>query len=192
MGFLSIIFRFIARKWQSLCSVARILRLKLLYPGLEIDFKSIVESHCTIVCVKGGKLKITGSKISFGTCVIADQGSEVTIDSCFIGRNCVITSKKAVHISKGCLIAEMVVIRDQDHLLDRRPQSGPPQNEFTCAPIFIGQDAWIASKATILKGVRVGNYSVVGASAVVTGDIPEGEVWAGIPAKFLKRTAQTQ
>lgn len=158
----------------------------MLYPGIKIDFKSVIEKNCTIVCIKGGKLTISNSKISFGTSIVADTGSTLEIFQSFIGRNCIITSKEKVAISKNCLIAEMVVIRDQDHIMDGN--SNLFTQKFQHAPILIEENVWIASKATILKGVTIGKNAVVAASAVVTQNIPPFELWGGIPAKFIKNS----
>ena len=46
---------------------------------------------------------------------------------------------------------------------------------------------WIGGNATILPGVTVGDYSVIGAGAVVTRDIPARSVAVGVPAKVIKR-----
>lgn len=54
-------------------------------------------------------------------------------------------------------------------------------------PIHIGHHCWIGTRATILQGVNIGNGSIVAAGAVVTKDIPAGEVWGGVPAKFIKK-----
>ena len=54
-------------------------------------------------------------------------------------------------------------------------------------PIHICEGAWIASRAIILKGVTLGKYAVIGAGSVVTCDVPEYELWAGNPAKFIKK-----
>jgi acetyltransferase-like isoleucine patch superfamily enzyme len=161
-------------------------RLKLLYPGIIIDFKSKIHNNCSIVCVKGGKLIISNSHILFGTHILVDTNSIISIHDSFIGRNCVITAHKKIMISKGCMLAEMVVIRDQDHIVDivagKKPREG-----FNTAPVEIGENVWIASKATVLKGVTIGQSSVVAASAVVTKDIPPYQVWGGVPAKFIKQ-----
>lgn len=159
--------------------------LRLLYPGLYIDFSSTIETNCNIKCVKGGKLIIKRSAILSGTQIIADANASVTIDNAFIGRNCVVTAKKSIHIHKGCLLAEMVVIRDQDHLLDIAESDGQREG-FTSAAIEIRENVWIAAKATILKGVTIGASSVIAASAVINKDVPEKQVWGGIPGKFLK------
>lgn len=180
MNFLSGIFRFIYFGYLDACSKLRVLRLKLLYPGISIDFKTRIDPGCTIICVKGARLTISNSGILFGTQIFADAGSSVSIDNSFIGRNCVIVAKESISISQGCLLAEMVVIRDQDHGIGSRDQ-------FKTAPIHIGKNVWIASKATILKGVSIGDHAVVAASAVVNSHIPSHEVWGGIPAQCLKK-----
>jgi len=191
MNFISKIFRFLFRQLGSLCSFARILKLKLLYPGITIDFKSKIENNCSIACIKGGNLTILKSHISAGTNIIADTGSVLSIYNSFVGRNCVITAKEKVIINKNCLIAEMVVIRDQDHKVDIDTDS-KTREDFSIAAIDIKENVWIASKATVLKGVSIGKHSVVAASAVVTKEIPHYEIWGGIPAKFIKKIKSSE
>ena len=50
----------------------------------------------------------------------------------------------------------------------------------------IGNDCFIGVGSTILVGVKIGNRCIVGAGSMVTKDIPDGEVWGGNPAKFIK------
>lgn len=121
--------------------------------------------------------------IGAGTHIVADAGAVVEIRESFIGRNCVITAKEKVIIDPGCLLAEMAVVRDQNHTAD--DQSGALTN-FTTAPIHLHTGAWIAAKATVLQGVQVGARAIVGAHAVVTRSIPAGETWVGIPAKPIR------
>lgn len=59
-------------------------------------------------------------------------------------------------------------------------------NPAITVPIRISEGAFIGACSIILKGVTVGKHSVVGAGSVVTKDIPDNEVWAGNPAKFIK------
>ena len=186
MLLISKLFRVLYRSIQSFYNLLRILKLKFLYPGVIIDFKTTIQSNCSIICVKGGQLHIRASDISAGTHIKADAGSIISIDNSYLGRNCVITAKQKVLIHKNCLIAEMVVIRDQDHLISENNDNYKDQ-QFTAAPIEIMPNVWIASKATVLKGVTIGAHSIVAASAVVTKDIPEFEVWGGVPAKFIKK-----
>lgn len=186
MSFISQVFRFSFRQLESLRSFLRVIKLKLLYPGITIDFNSTIENNCSIVCIKGGKLTILKSHISSGTNIIADTGATLLIYDSFVGRNCVITAKEKVTINKNCLIAEMVVIRDQDHIMDISEER-TTREDFFVAPIEIKENVWVASKATVLKGVTIGSHSVVAASAVVTKTIPSQEVWGGVPARFIKK-----
>ena len=54
------------------------------------------------------------------------------------------------------------------------------------APIVLGKNVWVGSNATILQGVTIGDNAVIGAGAVVTGDIPANTVAVGVPAKVIK------
>lgn len=55
------------------------------------------------------------------------------------------------------------------------------------APVEIGAGAWIGANVTILCGVRIGRGAVVAASALVTSDVPDGEVYGEVPARHLRK-----
>ena len=57
---------------------------------------------------------------------------------------------------------------------------------MTCEEIVIKKGAWIGAGASILPGVTVGKYAIVGAGAIVTKDVPDYAVVVGIPAKVIK------
>ncbi|MDO4978960.1 MAG: DapH/DapD/GlmU-related protein [Candidatus Saccharibacteria bacterium] len=61
--------------------------------------------------------------------------------------------------------------------------------KFTASfkPIKIGHHCWVGTGAMILQGVTIGDGAVVAAGAVVTKDIPAGEIWGGVPAKFIRK-----
>lgn len=61
------------------------------------------------------------------------------------------------------------------------------QRESKIAPVTIKDGAWICTGSIILMGVTIGEDAVVGAGSVVTKDVPGGELWAGNPAKFIKK-----
>ena len=178
-----VLFRFMYFRIAVWRSTWRVLVLKCLYPNIQIDWGTSIGPGCSIVCVKGSQMTIQRCAISAGTHIIADAGAVVEIRESFIGRNCVITAKEKVVIDAGCLLAEMVVVRDQNHATDEH--SGA-LTAFTSAPIHIQAGTWIAAKATVLQGVQIGTRAIVGAHAVVTKSIPAGETWVGIPAKPIR------
>lgn len=51
----------------------------------------------------------------------------------------------------------------------------------------VGNDVWIGSKALIKAGVTIGHGAVIGMGSVVTKDVPPYEIWAGNPARFIKK-----
>ncbi|MEE1127384.1 MAG: acyltransferase [Acutalibacteraceae bacterium] len=50
----------------------------------------------------------------------------------------------------------------------------------------MGNNCFIGARSTIMPGVTIGNSCIVASGSVVTKDIPNGEVWGGVPAKFIK------
>jgi acetyltransferase-like isoleucine patch superfamily enzyme len=55
------------------------------------------------------------------------------------------------------------------------------------APIIIGNNVWVGANCMILKGVEIGDRSVIGAGSLVNKKIPAGEIWAGNPIKFIRK-----
>lgn len=55
------------------------------------------------------------------------------------------------------------------------------------SPIIIDNDVFIGTGCTILKGVHIGERSIIAAGSVVTTNIPTGEIWGGNPAKYIKK-----
>lgn len=53
--------------------------------------------------------------------------------------------------------------------------------------VYIGSKVFIGGHCLILKGVHIGDGAVIGAGSVVTKNVPSGEIWAGNPAKFIKK-----
>ena len=75
-----------------------------------------------------------------------------------------------------------VVISQDSYLCTASHNISSSKMELVTAPIFIGDNVWIAAKATILLGVMIGEGAVVGASSVVAKNIPPWKVVVGNPA----------
>lgn len=63
----------------------------------------------------------------------------------------------------------------------------PKEKRYDRGKVHICKGAYIGMGTLIVKPVTIGEYAVVGAGSVVTKDIPSKEVWAGNPARFIKK-----
>ena len=97
-----------------------------------------------------------------------------------------IVSFSGVVIGDGAMIGEYTSIRDANHRFGDR-QSVRDSGHDT-SPITIGKNAWVARGVTLLPGVSIGDHAIVGANAVVTKDVADGEIVAGIPAQPVGTT----
>lgn len=97
-------------------------------------------------------------------------GSGVQFDGMYpnlieIGRECVITSGT--------------------HILTH--YFNPTERKFYIGRVNIGERVFIGMNSLIVNSVDIGDYAVIGAGSVVTHDIPSGEIWAGNPARFIRK-----
>ena len=102
--------------------------------------------------------------------------------------NSAVVSANSITIEDDVFIGGSCAIYDTDFYsseYDQRINQG--DKNIKSAPVIIKRGAFIGSKCIILKGVTIGLESIVGAGSVVTKDIPDGEIWAGNPARFIKK-----
>lgn len=93
-----------------------------------------------------------------------------------------ISSSTRIQIGKNVHIGPYTIIMDNDFHTTSEGNS-----EKMKAEIIIEDNVWIAMRCMIMKGVTVGEGSVVAAGAIVTKDVPPRTVVGGIPAKVLKQ-----
>ena len=95
---------------------------------------------------------------------------------------CQFIAFERIEIGSKCAIGPGCLLMDNDgHEIDpeRRHDSGKT------APILLEENVWLGARVTILKGVRVGRDAIVGAGAVVSKDVANGDIVAGNPARRI-------
>lgn len=157
----------------------------MIAPSVHLG-KGVVVHHPDLVNLYGCSIG-DGSRI--GTFVEIQKGAA-------IGARCKISSHtficEGVTIEDGVFVGHGVMF-----INDRRPRAtadgGALQTDadWECVPTRIQRGASIGSGATILCGVTIGERALVGAGAVVTKDVPPGAVVAGVPARLMARTGET-
>ncbi|MBP5394440.1 MAG: hypothetical protein J6Y18_00820 [Candidatus Methanomethylophilaceae archaeon] len=114
--------------------------------------------------------------------IYSDFGKNITIGrGVFINSGCCFQDQGGITIGDGCFIGHQVVFATIDHGLDPAHR-----HDNFVAPIRLGKNVWVGAHATILRGVTIGDNSVIAAGAVVTKDVPENVVVGGVPAKVIK------
>ena len=102
----------------------------------------------------------------------------------YIGRNCEFNCNAKIIIDDDVLIGSNTIFVDANH--EYKKGLTINSQSVSSADISVGKDVWIGSNCTIMKGVSIGNGSIIAAGAVVNKSIPENEIWGGVPAKKLK------
>jgi acetyltransferase-like isoleucine patch superfamily enzyme len=101
--------------------------------------------------------------------------------------NCTIFSSLSIEIGDNVNIGGSVKIYDTDfHSISLQDRLTVPEIKPRPEAVRICNGVWIGFGVVILKGVKIGAGSVVGANSVVTRSIPENQLWAGNPARFVK------
>lgn len=128
--------------------------------------------------------ELFGDKLGENSRVMAPIAG-AAFDRIKIGSNVFINSNSLLMARGGITIEDDVMLAANVQLLSNNHDEYDRQ-VLTCKPIHIKKGAWIGAGASILPGVTIGKYAIVGAGAIVTKDVGDYEVAVGIPAKVVK------
>ena len=136
--------------------------------------------------ILGPKLKSLGSHLSMHpNCEIRCPENISIGDSVSINHNSELYGGGGIEIGSGTMLSYYVtVISDMRSFKGVIPLKDPSRLKSRIRKkVQIGKDAWIGTKAVIMPGVNIGDHAVVAAGSIVTKDVGDWDVVAGIPAK---------
>jgi len=143
---------------------------------------------------RGLELQVArGARVEFGRFVWIGDGTKIrchegTVEigaKTVMGQECTISAYQRVRIGEQCVIADRAMFIDFDHGVVEVERPIRTQGIYK-RDVEVGSNVWIGYGACILRGVRVGDNSIVGTNSVVTRDVPANAVVAGIPARIIR------
>ncbi|TRZ45017.1 acyltransferase [Robertkochia solimangrovi] len=115
-------------------------------------------------------------------------GAELSIGDQTGISNSTFVCQDKITIGKNVRIGGGTKIYDTDfHSLDASLRSNPKTDIPKTRPVLIQDGAFIGGHSIILKGSNIGKNAIIGAGSVVTGTIPDNEIWGGNPVKFIRK-----
>ena len=177
-------------------------RLRFIAEGVSLGPRSRIRGWVKLVRKRGAEITI-GERFNFSSglninrisrrqtgCICAEEGARIAIgDNVGMSSLC-LWARNSITVGNNVNIGACCVIMDHDaHSLNHelRRSRADELGDIASAPIVIGDDVLIGTGCYILKGVHIGPRSIVGAGSVVTHDVPPDEIWAGNPARFIRR-----
>ncbi|MEJ7875657.1 MAG: acyltransferase [Solirubrobacterales bacterium] len=143
---------------------------------------------------KGLKLEISKrGSVKFGRFVWIGDGTKIRCHEgeveigrkTVIGQEVTISAYQRVVIGEQCVVADRAMFIDFDHGIVEVERPTRVQGIYK-RDVVIGANVWVGYGAAFLRGVTVGDNSVVGTSAVVARDVPANAVVGGIPAHIIR------
>jgi acetyltransferase-like isoleucine patch superfamily enzyme len=142
---------------------------------IEIGSNTFIAENCFLAVTKNGN-KIPRLRIG---------------DNCCIGANFFVACINKIEIQDNVLISDRVFISDHFHNYENINIPVINQELIPKGKVLIKKGSFIGINSVIMPGVTIGKNSVVGASSVVTKDVPDYSVVTGNPARIIKRYSHT-
>ncbi|MCA1991238.1 MAG: acyltransferase, partial [Coleofasciculus sp. S288] len=144
--------------------------------GVKISGSLEVGSGVKVTIGEGCRLK---KRVRISGCGEVSIGRNVLLNGPWIG------SQRSISISDDCLISDCFIVDTDYHNLEPHLRHCPPGPKVA-APIVLERNVWIGARATVMKGVRIGENSVVGLGSIVRKSVPPNVVVIGNPQQIVK------
>ena len=138
------------------------------------------------------RINLRGGSVAIGSgvdvrrlCTMNVEGDLVIGDQVSLSVGVYIHCSERVEMGNMSGAGEFATIADSNHV--RTPEDVPFQSQIRSAPVLVGRNAWIGTKAVVTAGVEIGEMAFVGANSVVTKSVEPWWLVAGIPARPIRR-----
>ncbi|WNV90053.1 acyltransferase [Umezawaea sp. Da 62-37] len=165
----------------------RLLKFRIANPHIVLRGMVFLGKKVDIHCRPGyGRLEIgRWVHIGDGNAIRCHEGSLRIGDKAVFGKDNTVNCYLDVEIGAATLVADWVYICDFDHVTTDITVPIKDQG-IVKSPVRIGPDTWLGTKVTVTRGTRIGRGCVVGAHAVVRGEVPDYKIAVGIPARVVR------
>jgi acetyltransferase-like isoleucine patch superfamily enzyme len=201
--------RFVSRAWKRFLSKLWYVveREQARMAVASFQDNAVVGNDCRVGprawCVNPGPrehIQLGESVICRGVLRTFNSGTLIVGDYVYIGDDCLISCSELVEIGSWTMISHSVqiidsdshpsdpILREQDYLTILGRHSGP-RPPIPSNPVLIGERVQIGTNAIVMKGVHIGEGSIIAPGAFVTANVAPGTVVAGNPARFVMRLA---
>jgi acetyltransferase-like isoleucine patch superfamily enzyme len=174
----------LGRRRRAIAARVRARSWRLLHRGISVGAGAKAGSGCRLIIDPHARIVLgAGCEIDDGTTLAAYDEARIVLGAgSFVGHRSTLAARRSIEIGARTFLAELVSIRDHDHRVGLPPSAGAMDVEA----VVVGDDVWIGSKATVLRGARIGDGAVIGANAVARGEIPPRSVSVGVPARVVR------
>ena len=155
---------------------------------IRIGSNVVIDDHC---CLDAKGTSNEGIRLGDGvfigrnTILSCKNGDIVVGDHANIGFNVEVFAAATVRIGANVLVAAYTYLVGGDHLYDRTDVPVLFQGR-TASGIDVGDNVWLGAHVVVTDGARIGRDAIVGAGAVVIGEIPAFHIAAGVPARLVR------
>jgi len=169
-------------------------RLLMRYGLLKLRYRGRLQTDGICFICPGVQLEIgRNARLRIGRWAWIGHGSKIRVHEgevdigakTVMGQECTISAFQHVSIGRECIVADRVMLIDFDHGVVEVERPIRLQGIYK-RDVRVGHNVWIGYGACVLRGVTIGDNAVVGTSAVVTKDVPENAVIAGVPARVIR------